>query len=451
MTFKMKKFLLHALNILVVLLIVWFVPQVRNDTMRLGATYLFPGGGGTGTSTAPSVGQILVGNAAGTYSLSASSTLFSGTTGQVAFFPSSGALTGTSSLFIAPAGQVGIGTVRPIEVNANSKLTIAGPGSQDIIASTTDITTASDAILQAYADTARTFLGSHGSAQVASRYGLVLGGWGEISLFTTKAVVPNGLVIGTNPAVPLVFGTNSIERMRILSSGNVGIGTTSPYAKFSIQSFSTDTNTALFVIASSTVSATTTLLSVSNTGAVTLSIPLAASSGGTGFASFTSGDIMYATGATTLSKVASSTGGTIFQTSFTTGAPTWVATSSLKINLNDTTGASGSFVTGSTFQNVVRRSFTYATTSWAGTTTVPIESGFGEVWNNIQCFTDAGTVGIDAYHASSHMNFVVASSTNGITAFTSNNTITANDKTFIDLGTPATSPKTIACTIKYTF
>ena len=49
-------------------------------------------------------------------------------------------------------------------------------------------------------------------------------------------------------------------------SGNVGLGTTSPYAKLSISAGSGDTNTMLFAIASSTASATTTLFSVDNIG-----------------------------------------------------------------------------------------------------------------------------------------------------------------------------------------
>ena len=51
-----------------------FVPKV-NKEIKLGATFLFPSGGGTGTSTNPSYGQMLVGNSGGTYTLTATSSL----------------------------------------------------------------------------------------------------------------------------------------------------------------------------------------------------------------------------------------------------------------------------------------------------------------------------------------------------------------------------------------
>src|SRR5262249_35582033 len=66
---------------------------------------------------------------------------------------------------------------------------------------------------------------------------------------------------GTNQGV----GTSSLF---IAQNRNVGVGTTSPFAKLSVQANNGDTNSTVFAVASSTSGATTTLFSVSNTGAV---------------------------------------------------------------------------------------------------------------------------------------------------------------------------------------
>ena len=59
-------------------------------------------------------------------------------------------------------------------------------------------------------------------------------------------------------------------KVRVLSTGQVGIGSTSPFALSSIHANNGDTNKTLFAIGSSTASATTTLFSVSNTGSTTI-------------------------------------------------------------------------------------------------------------------------------------------------------------------------------------
>lgn len=165
-------------------------------------------------------------------------TVSSGTTGQFPFYNANGTtLTATSSLFITQAGIIGVGTIAPTEVNANSKLTVASLSSTDIIASTTDNTTLSDAILQAYAPGSRIFMGAHGTNQVSSQYGTVVGGYGEIAAINSSFGSSNGLMIGTRTtATPIIFGTNSGERLRITSAGDLGIATSSPSGVLSIVS-----------------------------------------------------------------------------------------------------------------------------------------------------------------------------------------------------------------------
>lgn len=90
--------------------------------------FLNPGFGGTGTSTLPGYGKVLVGNLAGTgYDYVATSTFGSGsasltgTQGQVAYFSGTNTAVGTSTLFITQPGAIGINTLAP-----SAQLDVAG-------------------------------------------------------------------------------------------------------------------------------------------------------------------------------------------------------------------------------------------------------------------------------------------------------------------------------------
>jgi hypothetical protein len=132
------------------------------------------------------------------------------TTGYV-IVPASTALylatNGSERMRITSTGNVGIGTNSP-----DVKLRITGANVSDkgqLLIDSTDFSQ-----ITAY----------NGSTQ----YGSIV--WGT----TVSNATAVGMSIGTTLANPLIFNTTATERMRIDSSGNVGIGTSSPGAKLEV-------------------------------------------------------------------------------------------------------------------------------------------------------------------------------------------------------------------------
>lgn len=228
--------------------------------------------------------------------------------------------------------------------------------------------------------------------------------------------------------------------------------------------------------------------SFSGAGVLTLASALTVPNGGSGAATLTG--LLLGNGASAFTAVTTSagiagalsdetgSGALVFAVSpALTGSATFVnlsgtnATSTGKLNIPN--GAAPSVVTtgdvaldttsdqlvafGGTAKKVYGNgnqyaSFTYATTSTWGstaTTTIPLGTArIAETWNDIQCFTDTGTLFVDLYHTSTHAQTRMnASTTANTNAYTSNNTLTSGEKRYVDIGTPASSPKSVSCTL----
>lgn len=105
---------------------------------------------------------------------------------------------------------------------------------------------------------------------------------------------------------------------------------------------------------------------------------------------------------------------------------------------------------GATVKQHTYPAFTYATsTTWTGTTTLPLGPAFtAEDWGAVKCFTDAGTLDLIFTDGTNDMNTVKgASTTVGTVELTTNNTFTASEKRFVEVGNPASSPTYISCSV----
>lgn len=147
-----------------------------------------------------------------------------------------------------------------------------------------------------------------------------------------------------------------------------------------------------------------------------------------------------------------------------TGAWDFGGATSLEIPNNGTVNANGEITTDDTsgqlryfaggeervIEPAIYASFSLSTTTaWNGTTTRALGPAFeAQTWSAVKCFTDAGTLDVFFSDGTNEMDKLNASTTVGTFSFSTNNTFTASEKRFVDIGNPASSPTEISCTVE---
>ncbi len=183
---------------------------------------------------------------------------------------------------------------------------------------------------------------------------------------------------------------------------------------------------------------------------------------------FSSNDVLFDIASSTATGYATSTATSLFKVlangriGIASSSPSHLFTVAGDINLtgalrfNGLPGTSGQILksTGTSanwVNNTKTLVFTYATTTWSGTTTITLGPAFNaQTFSTAKCFTDTGTLGSNLTDGTNVMNPVAISTTVGAgTTLSTNNTYTAGEKRYINIGSPASSPTVVSCSIEF--
>jgi hypothetical protein len=217
----------------------------------------------------------------------------------------------------------------------------------------------------------------------------------------------------------LNFFTVGTSRLKINNSGSVGIATQTPAYKLDVYGdFRAGTAGNQFTI-NTVGQASSTALTVSGTS--------------------------YLTNATVSTSLKIPTSATL---SITASGEIGLDTTSGQLRYNDGTATR-------TLTYIQPSTFTVASTTWTsikGTATSSIPLGiapFAESWDSLRCITDTGTAWVQIGDGTNKTESIQASTTaGGFTSLSTNNTFTANETRYVEVGTFATAPNFISCTVK---